>query len=300
MINFFRRRRADAIRVSLDRRIRELEMVTSRMIRAGFAGQYHSAFHGRGIEFAQVREYQPGDDIRTIDWNVTARTGVPHVKEFVEERDLTIIIAVDTSASMRFGSLDRRKIELAAELVTILSFAALKNRDRVGLLTFSNAIDAFIPPRSGRTHVQHLARRVLTAAAGTGGAADFELLSRYLGNLFVKRAVLIILSDFLDPGLEQPLRKLSGRHDVIAIELTDPREALFPRRGLVTLVDSESGRRRTVDLRAASVAENRQRIDSGVTEAMRRTGVDHLKLSTAAPYDRPLREFFQRRVARVR
>ncbi|HEY0788696.1 MAG TPA: DUF58 domain-containing protein, partial [Thermoanaerobaculia bacterium] len=149
MISLFRRRPPHRAEISTRRRVRELEIVTARLIRQGFAGQYHAAFHGRGIEFAQVREYLPGDDIRIIDWNVTARTGVPHVKQFVEERDLTVLLAIDLSGSMGFGSIDRRKSDLAAELTAVLSFAANQNGDRIGLVTFDEAIRSYLPPKRG-------------------------------------------------------------------------------------------------------------------------------------------------------
>src|SRR3954449_9566529 len=154
---FFRRRKS-RFRVPLTRRVRDLEILSARLIRAGFAGDYHSAFHGRGIEFSQVREYQPGDDVRTIDWNVTARSGVPHVKQFVEERDLTVIIAIDISKSMAFGSVDWRKCDIAAELAAVFAFAAVQNSDRIGLLLFADGVVRYVPPRRGRPHAQVIVR----------------------------------------------------------------------------------------------------------------------------------------------
>src|SRR5437764_7780394 len=167
------RRRPPRFRVPLTRRVAELEIVSSRLIRAGFAGDYHSAFHGRGIEFSQVREYLPGDDIRAIDWNVTARSGVPHVKEFIEERDLTILVALDVSGSMAFGSIDWRKIDIAAELAAVFAFSAVQNSDRVGLLLFSNNVRKFIPPRRGVAQAQLIVRAAVDAAMrGCSGNAD--------------------------------------------------------------------------------------------------------------------------------
>src|SRR5918993_5377156 len=168
-------KRPPEYRVPLTRRVRDLELLSARLIRAGFAGDYHSAFHGSGIEFAQVREYLPGDDIRTIDWNVTARTGVPHVKEFIEERDLTVLIAVDVSGSMGFGSVDWRKCDIAAELAAVFAFSAVENSDRVGILLFSESIRTFILPRRGRTHAQVIVRAVVDAAMrGPRGDADID------------------------------------------------------------------------------------------------------------------------------
>src|SRR5688572_7747968 len=191
-MSLFKRRTPD-LRAPLVRRVRELEIASARMIRSGFAGDYHSAFHGRGIEFSQVREYMTGDDIRAIDWNVTARTGVPHVKEFVEERDLTVIIAVDVSGSMAFGSVDWRKCDIAAELASIFAFSAVQNFDRVGLLLFDDGVRTFIPPRRGRTHAQVLVRAAVDVAMrGPTGNADIEHAVRFLERVAVKRAVVLV------------------------------------------------------------------------------------------------------------
>src|SRR5436190_11108364 len=179
-------------KVPVAKRVRDLEIVSARLIRAGFAGDYHSAFHGRGLEFSQVREYLPGDDIRSIDWNVTARTGAPHVKEFIEERDLTILVAVDVSASMSFGSIDWRKIDIAAELAAVFAFSAVQNYDRVGLLLFSNNVRKFIPPRRGVAHAQLIVRTAIDAAMhGCSGNADLGSASTFLDRVSVKRAVVI-------------------------------------------------------------------------------------------------------------
>src|SRR5688572_3996600 len=216
-MSLFKRKTPD-LRAPLVRRVRELEIASARMIRAGFAGDYHSAFHGRGIEFSQVREYMIGDDIRSIDWNVTARTGVPHVKEFIEERDLTVIIAVDVSGSMAFGSVDWRKCDIAAELAAVFAFSAVESSDRVGLMLFSDSVRTFIPPRRGRTHAQVIVRAAVNAAMrGTGGNADVDHAVRFLERTAGKRAVVLVLSDFLDLSFERPLNRLNRRHDVIAI-----------------------------------------------------------------------------------
>src|SRR5207237_1259950 len=214
---FFRPRKPH-FRVPLPLRVRDLEILSARLIRAGFAGDYHSAFHGRGIEFSQVREYQPGDDIRTIDWNVTARSGVPHVKEFIEERDLTVIMAIDVSGSMGFGSIDWRKCDIAAELAAVFAFSAVQNSDRIGLLLFSTAARVFIPPRRGRAHAQVIVRAAVDAAMrGPRGVAGFEGAGRFLERVNAKRAVVIVLSDFLDLNFERALKRLNRRHAVVAI-----------------------------------------------------------------------------------
>jgi uncharacterized protein (DUF58 family) len=248
-----------------------------------------------------VREYLPGDDIRAIDWNVTARSGVPHVKEFIEERDLTIIVALDVSGSMAFGSIDWRKIDVAAELVAVFAFSAVQNSDRVGLLLFADAVRTFLPPRRGRSHAQVLVRGAVEAAMrGCSGSANFESAAMFLDRVAVKRAVVIVVSDFLDADFERPLRRLNRRHDVVAITIGDPREERFPDRGVVRLVDAESGEVRGIDLRGSDVARRASIRRQTLTRRFVQSGVDHLQLSTAVPYDRELLRFFRERVARRR
>lgn len=283
----------------LARRVRELEIITSRLIKLGLAGEYHAAFHGRGLEFAQVREYQAGDDIRTIDWNVTARSGVPHVKQFIEERDLTVILAVDVSNSMLFGSVDRRKIDLASELSAVLAFSAEQNGDRIGLMLFSDTVKSFLPPRRGRVHVQTLVRASLVVADQGGGKTRFDSAVQFIERVSRKRAVLIFISDFLDPEFPGSMRRLSSRHDVIALRIEDPREQRFPDRGIVSLVDSETGQRVEVDLRRQNVASGAVARERYLKDEFRRMGVDAVALSTAAPYDRTLVKFFKKRIARM-
>jgi len=288
-------------REPLARRVRELELLSARMIRAGFAGDYHSAFHGRGIEFSQVREYQPGDDIRTIDWNVTARSGIPHVKQFIEERDLTILIAVDVSGSMSFGSVDWRKCDIAAELTSVFSFSAVQNSDRVGLLLFADRVRTYIPPRRGRAHAQVLVRAAIDAAMrGPSGKAELEQAARFLERVSAKRAVVIMLSDFLDAAFEGALKRLNRMHDLIAIAISDPREERFPDRGLARLVDAETGAARLVDLRKADVARRAFERQRQLERRFRTSGIDWLPVSTAMPYDRELLRFFRERIARRR
>ncbi len=299
-MNIFRRK-APQLQTPTARRVADLEIVSGRLIRAGFAGDYHSAFHGRGIEFSQVREYQPGDDIRTIDWNVTARSGVPHVKQFVEERDLTIIIAVDISGSMAFGSVDWRKCDIAAELASVFAFAAVQNSDRVGLLLFAGTVKSYIPPRKGREHAQVIARAAVDAAMrGTGGVADLGAASRYLEHVNAKRAVVILVSDFLELDFERPLKRLNRKHDVIALAVNDPREEHFPGRGLIAVVDAESGEGRLVDLTRSEVGLRSGQWRALLDRRFRSGGVDWIPVSTAVPYDRDLIRFFRGRLARRR
>lgn len=290
-----------SLREPVVRRVTDLELVSARLIRAGFAGDYHSAFHGRGIEFSQVREYLPGDDIRTIDWNVTARTGVPHVKEFVEERDLTVIIAVDVSGSMAFGSVDWRKCDIAAELASIFAFSAVQNFDRVGLLLFDDGVRAFIPPRRGRTHAQVLVRAAVDVAMrGPTGNADIEHAVRFLERVAVKRAVVLVVSDFLDLDFERPLRRLNRRHDVIAVSVSDPREERFPDRGMARLVDLETGDARLIELGRSDIGRRAPHRMQHLRKRFRTCAIDHLAVSTAVPYERELLRFFRERSARHR
>jgi uncharacterized protein (DUF58 family) len=295
------RRTPPTTREPLIRRVRDLELASARLIRAGFAGDYHSAFHGRGIEFSQVREYMPGDDIRTIDWNVTARSGVPHVKEFIEERDLTVLIAVDVSGSMAFGSADWRKCDIAAELAAVFAFSAVENSDRVGLLLFSDNVRTFLPPRRGRTHAQVVVRAAVDAAMrGPRGAADIEQAVRYLERVTVKRAVVLVLSDFLDLAFERPLHRLNRKHDVIAVPILDPREERFPAGALARVVDLESGQARMVELARADVGRRAAHRREVLQRRFRSAAIDHLAVSTAVPYDRELLRFFKDRAAQQR
>ncbi len=294
-------RRKPQFRVPLTRRVRDLEILSARLIRAGFAGDYHSAFHGRGIEFSQVREYQPGDDVRTIDWNVTARSGVPHVKEFVEERDLTVLVAIDVSASMAFGSVDWRKCDIAAELAAVFAFSAVQNADRIGLLLFSNGVRRYIPPHRGRMHAQVIVRAAVeTAMRGPEGVADIDVAARYLEKVNARRAVVVVISDFLDQNFERTMRRLDRKHDVVAIAIGDPREERFPEGGLVRVVDAESGAVRLIDLRQAD-ADRRAAARMQLNQRrFRAAGVDYLTVSTAIPYDRELLRFFRERAVRRR
>ena len=294
------RSKSPQFKVPVAKRVRDLEIVSARLIRAGFAGDYHSAFHGRGIEFAQVREYQPGDDIRTIDWNVTARTGAPHVKEFIEERDLTVIVALDVSGSMGFGSVDWRKCDIAAELAAVFAFSAVENSDRVGLLLFSDGVRRFLPPRRGRAHTEVIVHTAVGAAMrGCSGIADFDRATQFLERVTSKRAVVLMISDYLNLNFEKAMKRLNRRHDLIAICVTDPREERFPPGALARIVDSENGRMRLIDLVGADVARRALQRQQQITRRWRTAGVDALAVSTAMPYDRELLRFFRQRVQRV-
>jgi uncharacterized protein (DUF58 family) len=294
--------------------VRRLQIRTRRRVDDLFSGEYHSAFKGLGVEFAEVREYQPGDDVRTIDWNVTARTGKPFVKRFQEERQLTIIIAVDRSASEAFGSCDKLKGQISTELSAVLTFVASRNNDRVGQMIFSDHVEQYVPPRKGRAHVLRLIRDLLDfEPRGTG--TDLHGALMHLSGVLHRRSIVFLVSDFeapvesLDsvgvdatPGFMQPLRRLASKHEVIAIRLTDPRERELPRVGLLEVRDPETGQvvvldtasRRTRRAYAESAVEHRKLVDA----AMRSTGVDCLDVSTDAPFVPVLARYFQMRELR--
>jgi uncharacterized protein (DUF58 family) len=281
------------------RKVRRIEIATNRLVDQGVAGDYHSVFKGRGMEFAEVRPYQPGDDVRTIDWNVTARMGAPYVKRYVEERDLTVFLAVDVSGSLDYGSRSILKRELAAEVAALLAFAAVRNQDRVGAALVSDRMQLFLPPRRRRTQVLRLVREVLLGEAA--GATD---LDRGLGAVLAtlkQRSVLFVLSDFVETRYANALKAAAARHDLIVLEIVDPRDDELPRVDPVVLRDAETGRVALVHGRTAAAAhrERRSRGRGELARLTRRLGVDHLVLRTDRPYLGPLVAFFERRRRRL-
>jgi uncharacterized protein (DUF58 family) len=281
--------------------VRKIQIRTSHLVTDLFAGQYHSVFKGRGIEFAEVRQYQPGDEVRTIDWNVTARTGVPHVKRYDEERELTVVLLVDASASTSFGSVRQTKATLAAELGAVLAFSAITNNDKVGLVIFSDRIERAVPPRKGTRHVLRVIREVLSvhpAGRGTDIAAALEHVRRVTR----RRAVVFVISDFLDPGCRTALRLAARRHDVIAVVLDDPREAELPDVGLVELEEAETGARYVLDTGSAAVrtafAARAAATRTTRDRMLRSCGVDTIGIATDRPYTQALLRFFRMRERR--
>jgi uncharacterized protein (DUF58 family) len=280
------------------RKIRRIQIRTRSILESGIVGSYHAVFKGRGMEFAEVREYAPGDDVRTIDWNVTARLGVPYVKKYVEERDLALLILVDLSGSQRFGSRFLLKRDYAAELAAVLAFSAVANHDRVGAVLFTDRIESYVPPRAGHDHALRIVRDLL-AVDPQGRGTDIGAALRFAGQVLRRRGIVAVISDFQDEGYAQPLGILRRRHDVVALQLWDPAEAEVPAAGLVALADPETGALRVVD---TSRPEVRREL-AGATlrearDAFRRARVDALALSTAEPYDRPLAAFFEAREKR--
>ncbi|MCA9309974.1 MAG: DUF58 domain-containing protein [Phycisphaerales bacterium] len=289
-------------------KVRQLQILTARTVNEVFSGEYSSAFRGRGMEFDEVREYQPGDDIRTIDWNVTARSGVPHVKRYVEERELTIMLAVDLSSSGHFGSVERIKNALAAELCAVLAFAATRNNDKVGLLIFTDRIELFIPPKKGTRHVLRIIREVLGFEMDPGRRRGTDITGalEHLSHVLRRHAVIFLISDFLvddigreRSGLETALRLTNRRHDLVAIRVEDPREQELPRVGMIELEDAESGRRRILDTSSRRVrreyAARAIRLRDEYTRLMRRCGCDHVLVRTGEPYLHTLIQLFRRR-----
>jgi uncharacterized protein (DUF58 family) len=281
--------------------VRKIQIRTSHLVTDLFAGEYHSVFKGRGIEFAEVRLYQPGDEVRTIDWNVTARTGLPHVKRYAEERELTVMLVVDASASTRFGSVRQTKAALAAELGALLAFSAITNNDKVGLVIFSDRIEKAVPPRKGTRHVLRVIREVLSLAPA-GRGTDVAAALEHVRRVTRRRAVLFLISDFLDPGCRTALRLAARRHDVIAVVLDDPREATLPDVGLIELEEAETGARYVLDtgsarvrdafaVRAAAARTARDRM-------LRGCGIDTIAIGTDRPYTEALLRFFHMRERR--
>lgn len=279
-------------------KIRRIQIRTRVILESGIGGAYHTVFKGRGMEFAEVREYRQGDDARTIDWNVTARMGTPHVKKFVEERDLTLLLVVDVSGSQSFGSRFLLKRDYAAELAGVLGFSAVLNHDRVGAVLFSDRIEGYVPPSRGRDHALRIVRDLL-ALEPRGRATDIAGALRFAQRVMKRRGIVAVISDFQGQDYEKALGVLRRRHDVVALHLADPREREVPATGLVALIDPETGDRLVVDASRPDV--RRLLAASALDEApgiFKRTGVDSLVLSTAESYEKPLSAFFKARERR--
>jgi uncharacterized protein (DUF58 family) len=282
--------------------VRRLEIVTGRLVAESFAGDYQSVFKGRGMEFADVREYAEGDDPRDIDRNVSARAGKPFVRRYVEERELTVLVAVDLSASQDFGTADRLKRDAAVEVGAMLAFAALQNNDKVGLALFTEGLERFIPPRKGRRHALTLVREILAYEPKRRGTALGATLER-LARMLKRRCILVLVSDFRDRGYERALRLCALKHDVVPVVIQDPREAALPAAAaVVELVDPESGARGALDLRAdasaAALEEGERRRE--LERVFRACAVEPVTVSTDRPTIEPLVAFFRRRARRLR
>ena len=290
-----------AISPEILKQVKSIELRTRGLVGSIFAGEYRSVFRGQGMEFAEVRQYQAGDDFRSIDWNVSARFGTPFVKTFTEERELTLFLVVDQSGSTRFGD-PVTKGGRAVEIGAVLALAAAFQNDRVGALFFTDQVEHVVPPRKGRRHALRVIRD-LVAFEPRGRATNLAASLTYAGRLLRHRSIVVILSDFLDQGWERPLRRLVARHEVVAITVDDRREHLLPDSGLIQLADAETGRRVLVDTGNRKVRERVERLAERRREererALATTGTDHLELETGTDYKLPLRRHFAVRARRV-
>src|SRR6201993_701050 len=285
------------------KKIRTLEIKTRGLVETAFAGDYHSVFKGRGMNFEDVREYQPGDEIRAIDWNVTARMGNAFVKKFTEERELTVMLVVDVSASGNFGSATQSKRELAAEVACLLAFSAIRNNDKVGLVLFTDRIELFIPPKKGRSHTLRLIREILFFQP-QGRGTDPALALDYLNKIVTRRAVIFFISDFQAPDFSRALAVSGRRHDFVAIHIHDERERALPNIGIITLEDAETGDQveiNTGDRKTRALFRDLvQRYDTELSRTLRRNNIDAITLQTGMDYLPALRSFFKQRERRIR
>lgn len=285
----------------LQKKIHQIQITANKAVSDVLAGEYHSVFKGRGMEFDEVRPYQPGDDVRTIDWNVTARTGEPHIKRYVEERELTILFLVDLSASGLFGTSGRQKNDVAAELCGLLAFAAIRNNDRAGLIAFSDEIELFIPPKKGPSHAMRLVRDILHLQP-KGKKTDINSVLNYVAKVQNRRAVVFLISDFRAPDFSKALSATARRHDVITISISDPAEFTLPHAGLLHLVDNESGTVKLIDTSNKKVRQRYQALARArrqhLTLLFKKQGIDHIPLLTDDDYVVNLVRFFRARERR--
>ena len=284
------------------KKVRRIQITTKHAVNDVFAGQYHSTFKGRGMEFDEVREYVPGDDIRSLDWNVTARTGSPHIKKFVEEREMTVMLVVDVSASNLFGSSAQMKRDLSAEVAAVLAFSAIRNNDRIGLILFAEEVEKYIPPKKGTRHVLRLVREMLTHQP-QGKRTNVVPALDYLNHVSTRKNVSFLISDFMfDDDYERLLKVSARRHDLISVIIEDKREIAWPDIGTVTWHDAETGERVLVDTASRNVREHLAREQTLRTEALdemlRRAGIDAVRLFAGEPYDKQFIKFFRQRAKR--
>jgi uncharacterized protein (DUF58 family) len=286
----------------LIRRIRKLEITTRKVVSGALAGQYHSVFKGRGMAFSEVRPYQPGDEIRLIDWNVTARMNDAFIKVFTEERELTVMLAVDISGSQGFGSKGRKKSDLAAEVAAQIAFSAIANNDRVGLLLFSDRVEKVIPPKRGRKHVLRAVMEILSAKPA-GRGTDLSVGLGYLSKVARRKSVAFVISDFLAQGYDGPLRLVSRRHDLVPVVISDPLEQIFPNLGLIQVEDPETGKRFVADLGDARVRRGFEKQMAETREARRKLfnklELDHVELRAGEEHGMALARFFRARARRM-
>ena len=283
------------------KKIRRIEISTRRLVNDVFSGEYHSVFKGQGMEFDEVRMYQPGDDIRTIDWNVTARMGTPYIKRFTEERELVVMFLLDVSASGRFGSTDKTKIDTAAEICALLAFSAIQNNDKVGAVVFTDEVEEYIPAGKGRKHALHVIRELLVYEP-RGRRTDIGTALSFLTRVLKRRAIVFVLSDFVSPDFYRPLAMAARKFDLVALRIGDRREEVLGARGLMRVWDQEGGEERVIDLgrRGAQekFSEYVRRRDEELESVFHRCGVDYVDIDTGSDYIMPLSRFFRARAKR--
>jgi len=283
---------------ALLKKVRKIEIKTKGLSNHIFAGEYHTAFKGKGMAFSEVREYQPGDDIRSIDWNVTARYNSPFVKVFEEEREMTVMLLIDVSASGNFGTQEQFKRELATELAAILAFSAINNNDKVGVIFFTDKVEQFIPPKKGKSHILRIIREVL-AFEPMGKGTDIAGALEYFSAVIKKRSICFILSDFMSKEFDRPLKIASKKHDLVALRIHDTREDTLPNVGLVPMQDAETEKMLFVDTSSKKVRDNFAKNRAQATEKLRKlfpaSGVDLIDITTGKDYVKPLINFFKTR-----
>ncbi len=285
------------------KKVKKIELITNRRVNDVFAGEYHSIFKGQGIEFSEVREYNIGDDIRTIDWNVSARMGTLFVKKFVEERELTVMLLIDMSSSSRFGTTDELKSELAAEISALLAFSAIKNNDKVGMIIFTDKIEKYVPPKKGRFHTLRLIREILSFQP-EHNKTDLNVALEYLNKVIKRKAIVFLISDFISPDYSKSISIANKKHDLVAVTLTDPKEKEITGGGFLYLEDAESGEEEIVEI-SNPVFQKRfkQNIEKNYLKRKKlfqSINLDNVEINTGISYYKPLITFFRERMNRIK
>ncbi|MCB0661858.1 MAG: DUF58 domain-containing protein [Saprospiraceae bacterium] len=280
------------------KKVRKIEIKTKGLSSHLFSGEYHSAFKGRGMSFSEVRDYHYGDDVRNIDWNVTARTGRPHVKVFEEERELTVMLLIDVSGSSMFGSISATKKEILTEISAVLAFSAINNNDKVGVLFFSDHVERYIPPKKGRKHILRIIRELLDFEA-SGRKTDLSEAFQFFNNVLKKKSIVFVLSDFATKDYERALRIVARKHDLIGLQLTDPREEKIPNVGLIQAEDPETGKIQWMDTSSSGLRKKYEEVFQGYQQYFKSTflksGAEVVQIKTNASYVNALLKFFQKR-----
>ena len=287
--------------IELLKKVRKIEIKTKGLSNHIFSGEYHTAFKGKGMAFSEVREYQAGDDVRSIDWNVTARYNNPFVKVFEEEREMTVILLIDVSGSSDFGTQTQLKREVATEIAAVLSFSAINNNDKIGVIFFSDKIEKFIPPKKGKSHILRIIRELITFKSESK-KTNIEIALKYFNNVIKKRAVCFILSDFMDNDFDKSLKIARNKHDIVALRIHDEREEFLPNVGMIKVEDTESGEMRWIDSSNKKIRSNfnnnYREFEKKLKQTLQSSGVDHIDIKTGKDYVKPLMNFFKNREKR--